>query len=300
MKLDNIDTKLLYELINDSSQTDTKLGSKIGLSGVTIRNRINKLVKNRVIEDFVPGLQAEPFGMDSIYLVASEKNFKEIIKRVKIFGKASHIIHCIGSTAILGIIVKENYEEKLEYAHELMTDGIVTTVSTSKSPGFNKIITKTELKIIQSLLPNTQISHDEISSLTGFSKKTVSRAVQRLRQNNVLHSTIIWNPKKIENYLTFYVGMSVKGNTGKIVENLTKNFSDSFLAAPMVFDKEMALTMYVDNIHEMDKIVEKIKSIDNVIRADVYIPKKIELIYDWFNDFVKEQEDAPLHISLTK
>ena len=270
------------------------------LSGVTVRNRINKLLKKGVIEEFVPGLEAEPFGMDSIYLVASEKNFKEILKRVKIFGKPSHIIHCIGSTAILGIIIKEDYEDKLEYAQQLVLDGKVTTVSTSKSPGFNKIITKTELKIIQALLPNTQISHDEISSLTGFSKKTVSRVMQRLRQNNILHSTIIWNPRMIENYLTFYVGMSVKGNSEKIIDTLTKNFSESFLAAPMVFDKEMALTMYVDNIHQMDEIVEVIKSIENVMRADVYIPKKIELIYDWFNDFVKEQEDAPLHISLSK
>ena len=300
MKIDNIDAKLLYQLINDSSQTDTKLGSKIDLSGVAVRSRINKLIKNGVIEEFVPELQAEPFGMDSIYLVASEKNFKEILKRVKIFGKPSHIIHCVGSTAILGIIVKENYEEKLEYAQQLVSDGIVTTVSTSKSPGFNKIITKTELKILQALIPNTQISHEQLSSLTGLSKKTVSRAVQRLRQSNILHSTIIWNPRKIENYLTFYVGISVQGNANKIVETLTKKFSESFLAAPMIFDKEMALTMYVNNIHEMDEIVEKIKLIEKIKRADVYIPKKNELIFDWFNEFVKELEDAPLHITLRK
>ena len=54
MKIDIIDAKILYELINDSSQTDTKLGSELGLSGVSIRNRITKLVKNGVIEKFVP------------------------------------------------------------------------------------------------------------------------------------------------------------------------------------------------------------------------------------------------------
>ena len=300
MKIDKIDAKILYELINDSSQTDTKLGSELGLSGVSIRNRITKLVKNEVIEKFVPQFQPEPFGMHSLYLVASEKNFKELLKRVRIFGKLSHIIHCIGSTVILGIIVKENLEEKIEFAEQLISEGKVTTVSTSKSPGFSKIITKTELKILQALIPNTQISHDELSTLTNFSKKTVSRAIQQLRQNKILHSTIIWNPKKIENYLTFYVALSVQNNAEQIKENLTKKFSKSFLAAPMIFDKEMALTMYVNNIHEMDEIVEKIKLEKKIKSADVYIPKKIEIIYDWFNEFVKELETAPLHLLFKK
>ena len=300
MKIDRTDTKLLYELINDSNQTDTKLGSKLGLSGVSIRNRINKLVENGVVEKFVPQIQGEPFGMSSIYLVASEKDFKELLKRVKIFGKPSHVIHCIGSTAILGTIVKENFEEKLEFAKQLVNEGKVITVSASKSPGFSKIITKTELKILQALIPNTQISNDELASLTKLSKKTVSRSVQKLRNANILYSTIIWNPKKIENYLTFYVGMSVQSNTEQVIKSLTKKFSKSFLANPMVFDKEVALTMYVNNIHEMDEIVEKIKSMNKIKRADVYIPKKFEFIYDWFNDFVKEMENEPLHLSLKK
>ena len=298
MKIDKIDTKILYELINDSNQTDTKLGSKLGLSGVSIRNRINKLIENGVIEKFVPELQGEPFGMSSIYLVASEKNYRELLKKVRIFGKPSHIIHCIGSTVILGTIVNENYEEKLEYAEELVTEGKVITVSASKSPGFNKKITKTELKILQALIPDTRVSNDELASMTDLSKKTISRTVQKLHQNNILHSTIIWNPKKIENYLTFYVGLSVQNNAEKIMEDLTKKFSKSFLASPMIFDKEMALTMYVHNIHEMDEIVEEIKLMKKIKRADVYIPKKFELIYDWFNDFVKEVEKGPLHLSL--
>ena len=298
MKIDKTDTRLLYELIDDSSQTDTKLGSKLSLSGVSIRNRINKLTENKVIEQFVPEYQAEPFGMDSMYLVASEKNSEELLKKIRIFGRPSFIMHCIGSTAILGIIVNENFEDKLDFARQLVNEGKVITVSPSKSPGFNKIITKTELKILQALIPNTQISNDTLASLTGFSKKTVSRTLQKLRKNDILHSTIIWNPKKIENLLTFYVGISIKNNAEETVENLTKRYSKFFLASPRIFDKEIVLTMYVHTIHEMDEIVEKIKSMKKINRADVYIPKKFELIYDWFNDFVKKTENGPLHLSL--
>ena len=203
MKIDKIDIKLLYELINDSSQTDTLLGTKLGLTGVSIRNRINKLVENGVIEKFVPQFQGEPFGMSSIYLVALEKNYKDLLKKAKILGKPSHIIHCVGSTVILGTIVKDSYEEKLEFANQLVNEGKAITVSASKTPGFNKIITKTELKILQALIPNTQVSNDELASLTGFSKKTVSRSVQKLRNNNVLFSTIIWNPKRLKTMLHF-------------------------------------------------------------------------------------------------
>lgn len=203
MKIDEIDIKLLYELITDSYQNDTELGSKLSLSGVSIRNRINKMVENGVIEKFVPQIQGEPFGMSSIYLVASEKDFKELLKRIRIFGKTSHIIHCIGSTVILGIIVTENYDEKLEFARQMVREGKITTVSASKSPGFNKEVTKTELKILQALIPDTQISNENLASITGLSKKTVSRSVQKLRDNKILFSTLIWNPKRLKIMLHF-------------------------------------------------------------------------------------------------
>ena len=297
MKISQIDIKLINELINDSNQTDTQLGIKIGLSGVAIRNRIDKLVENEVIEKFVPQYQAEPFGMNSLYVVASEKNYRDIFKRVRIFGKPSFIMDCVGSTVMLGIIVKENFEEKIEFAQQLIEERKIITVSTSKSPGFNNIITKTELKILQALIPNTQVSNEELSQITNFSQKTISRALQRLRENNILHSTIIWNPKKIDNYLTFYVEISVTHKAEKITEQLTKDFSKSFLAKPMIFDNEICLTMFVNNIYEIDEIIEKIKKIKEIKRADAYIPKKFEFIYDWFNDLVKELESAPLHLS---
>lgn len=300
MKIDKIDAKILYELINDSAQTDTNLGLKLELSSVSIRNRISKLVKTGVIEQFVPHYHTEPFGMDSLYLVASENNFKELLTRVRVFGKLSHIIHCIGSTVILGIVVRENFKEKLDFADQLVKEGKAITVSPSQSSGFNKIITKTELKILQALIPNTQISHDKLSTLTSLSKKTISRAVRKLRENKILHSTIIWNPRKIENYLTFYVVISVQNDSEKMASVLTKKFSESFLAAPMIFDKQIVLTMYVNNIHEMDEIVEKIKLIKKIKNSDVYIPKKFEFIYDWFDDFIAELETAPLHVSLKK
>ena len=300
MKIDKIDIKLLYELINNSNQTDTLLGKKLGLSGVSIRNRINKLVKNGVIERFVPQYQAEPFGMSSIYLVALEKNYEDLLKKARILGKPSHIIHCVGSTVVLGTIVKDNYEEKLEFANQLINEGKIISVSTSKTPGFNKIVTKTELKILQALIPDTQISNDDLASITGFSKKTVSRSVQKLKDNNILFSTIIWNPKKIENYVTFYLEVSIQNKIEQTVKRMSKKFSKSFLASPMVFDKEVALTMFANNVHEMDDIVEEAKEIENISRVNVFIPKKIELIYDWFNELVKESKSGPLHLSFKK
>ena len=297
MKIDKKDIKLLYELINDSSQTDTLLGTKLELSGVSIRNRINKLVKNGVIEKFVPQYQGEPFGMSSIYLVALEKNYKDLLKKAKILGKPSHIIHCVGSIVVLGIIVKDSYEEKQEFANQLINEGKAISVSTSKTPGFNKIITKTELKILQSLIPDTQISNDNLASMTGFSKKTVSRSLQNLKDNNILFSTIIWNPKKIENYVTFYLEISIQNKIEQTVKKISKKFSKSFLASPMIFDNEVALTMFANNVHEMDDIAEEIKEIENTSRVNVFIPKKIELIYDWFIEFVSESERGPLHIS---
>ena len=91
--------------------------------------------------------------------------------------------------------------------------------------------------------------------------------------------------------------MTIQSKVDQIVKKLSKKFSESFLAAPMVFDKEVALTMFANNVHEMDDIIEEVKKIEQVSRTDVYIPKKFEFIYDWFNEFVKESKSGPYHIS---
>ena len=97
----------------------------------------------------------------------------------------------------------------------------------------------------------------------------LSVAVQKLKENNILFSTIIWNPKKIENYVTFYLGMTIKNKVEQTIKRISKKFSKSFLASPMIFDKEVALTMFANNVHEMDDIAEAIKEIENTSRVNV-------------------------------
>ena len=44
-KIDNLDMKILSNLLNNCRESDRQIGQKIGLSGVAVRSRIENMLK---------------------------------------------------------------------------------------------------------------------------------------------------------------------------------------------------------------------------------------------------------------
>ncbi|BDG37682.1 Lrp/AsnC family transcriptional regulator [Saccharococcus caldoxylosilyticus] len=62
MKLDDIDRKILAMLTEDGRMSYVDIGKKLNLSRVAVRERVNQLVKNGVIEKFTVVINSEKFG----------------------------------------------------------------------------------------------------------------------------------------------------------------------------------------------------------------------------------------------
>lgn len=62
MKYDDVDRKLVEELINDGRISYVELAEKIGLSRVAVKDRIQNLVDKGVIENFTVIINSEKFG----------------------------------------------------------------------------------------------------------------------------------------------------------------------------------------------------------------------------------------------
>lgn len=63
MKIDAIDRNILNLLREDGRMSYVDLGKKLGLSRVAIRDRINNLIENGVIENFTVIINSEKIGM---------------------------------------------------------------------------------------------------------------------------------------------------------------------------------------------------------------------------------------------
>ena len=64
-KIDNLDMKILSNLLNNCRESDRQIGQKIGLSGVAIRSRIEKMLKSKLYQRHLEKLQDKQDEMSS-------------------------------------------------------------------------------------------------------------------------------------------------------------------------------------------------------------------------------------------
>src|SRR5699024_12811954 len=62
MTYDDIDKKLIEELIEDGRMSYVELAKKVGLSRVAVKDRIQNLIDKGVIEHFTVAINSEKFG----------------------------------------------------------------------------------------------------------------------------------------------------------------------------------------------------------------------------------------------
>src|SRR5699024_1477199 len=62
MKFDDIDHKLIEELIKNGRKSYVELAQKVNLSRVAVKDRIQSLIDNNVIERFTISINSEKFG----------------------------------------------------------------------------------------------------------------------------------------------------------------------------------------------------------------------------------------------
>jgi hypothetical protein len=78
---------------------------------------------------------------------------------------------------------------------------------------------------------------------------------------------------------------------------MEKEFSDSFLQIPFIAKNQIVLFMYSKDIYKMDELTQKVRSIDNVKSADLFIPKKITFLNEWLELAITESKNSPtLHL----
>ena len=83
MKLDSIDTQLLNYLQKDAKQTNKELASKLNMSVTAVYERIKKIEKEGVIDNYVALLNKESIGRACIEFchITLEKQSQELVNQ---------------------------------------------------------------------------------------------------------------------------------------------------------------------------------------------------------------------------
>ncbi len=295
--MDKLDMKILNLLLDNCRESDRQIGKIIGISGGAVKSRIQKMIDNKVIEKFTLKIEPPILGYNLFYVVVTGENKDDILKQVKLIGDPFLVVPCVGGITVCGIVVKENVEQKIELAKNLMRDVRVLSIFNAENPGISSDLTRTDLEIIEKLLQNPRAKIDEIARATNFSTKTITRSIEKLQNDDAILFSLLYDPEKLSGYVPYAILVWVENDLKKILKTLEKKFSNSFLQKPFIAKNQIVLFMYSDNIFKLDELTQNVRDVDGVKFADLFIPKEINLPTKWISDSIKlSKSSKKLHL----
>ncbi len=297
IKLDKLDLKILGSLLDNCRESDRQIGNKIGISGAAVKSRIEKMIQNKMIENFTLKIEPPVLGYNLIYIVTTGQDTDEILKQVKLIGEPFFMVPCVGGITVCGIVVKEDVQQKIEIMKNLMKDVRVLSIFEAVNPGVRSDLIKTDLEIISQLMKNPRMKIEDLAKAAKLSTKTVARSLKKLQNDEAIQFTLIFNPAKFDQYIPFAVLAWIDGNLNETLNRLKKEFSGYFLQKPFIAKNQIVLFLYSNNIFELDNITQQVRMVKGVSIADLFIPKKIELPQQWIKDTVKSSKSSgKLHL----
>ncbi len=295
--MDNSDIKILSRLLNNCRESDRQIGKELGISGGSVRVRIRKMEDAQIIESYFVKVDPPVLGLGVLYIVVSGQNIKEILDQISLVGKPFFVVPCVGGVTVCSIVVKGKLDEKIELAKKLMKDVRVLSIFEAENPGFDSNLTKTDLEILEQLMKDPRQKIESISEKTNFSTKTITRCIEKLNENEGIQFTLVYNPTKIKGFIPHAILAWIEGNLKETLKKMEKKFSDSFLQIPFIAKNQIVLFMYSKDIYDMDELTHKVRNIDNVKSADLFIPKKISFLHNWLELEIAESKKSPtLHL----
>ena len=296
--MDNFDIQILSKLLNNCRESDRQIGIDLGMSGGAVNARIRKMQKLEIIEEFYIVVYTPVLGYGILYFVISGENMKEILEQVSLVGEPHFVAPCVGGITVCSIIVKENLEQKIQLAKKLMKDFKVISIFEAENPGFNTDLTKTDLEILEELLKEPRQKIEAIAKKTKLSTKTIKRCIEKLQKNEGIKFTTIYDPKKIKKFIPYAIITWIKGDLKETLEKMNKEFSNTYLQIPFIAKNQIVLFMYSNNIYKMDELTQKVRNLNNVKSADLFIPKKISFYDNWIKKTIIDfKKSSKLHLT---
>ena len=296
--MDNLDMKILSRLLNNCRESDRQIGIELGISGGAARARIRKMQERKIIEEFFIKVEPPVLGYGILYFVVSGQNINQILEQASLVGEPYFVVPCVGGITVCGISVKENLDQKIKLAKKLMKDIRVLSIFEAENPGFSSNLTKTDLEILEELIKNPRERIEKIAKNTNMSTKTITRCIEKLHENDGIQFTLVYDPRKIENFIPHVILTWIKGDLKETLKKLNNTFSESYLQIPFIAKNQIVLFMYSDNIFKMDELTQKVRNIKNIESADLFIPKKISFYVKWIEKTINDFKKSPkLHLT---
>ncbi len=253
--------QILSRLLNNCRESDRQIGKELGVSGGAVKSRVKKMIESGVIEYFALKIEPPVLGYGVFYIVVTGRDYNAILEQVKLVGEPFLIVPCVGGVTVCGIVAKDNVEQKIELAKNLMRDVRVLTIFEAENPGVNVNLTKTDLAIINELMKNPRQKIDSIAKSTELSTKTITRCIEKLQKDTAIQFTLVYEPTKITGFIPHAILTWITGDIEEMLRKLEKQFSENYLQIPFIAKNQIVLFMYGEDIFKLDDLTQKVREV---------------------------------------
>ena len=282
--IDKIDQKILLELLKNSRISISLLSKKLKISRDVANYRINKMIENQIIRNFITEIDLEKLGFCSAFFCLNikpeiEKEFIEYIESLNFTSWSGTLsgFWSIGM-AIYGKNLNEvekNFQTIFEKYHKYIINHRFEFYKSNhffyeKYFGSNTEIIKTKEtkyildnydKIILNLLAkNSKISSVEISKKVPITAVAIANRIKNLEKNNyILKYSIYINVFKLELFqYYFFIKNNNLSDRKKIYQFLTAHKKVcSYL--DYIGDPFIEFGIFVKNPYEIRDIIKELR-----------------------------------------
>lgn len=284
---------ILARLTRDCRESDRQLGKAVGVSGAAARARIAKMEKSGIITGYAVVVEPPALGYGVFYVVVSGDLPESKLRRLRLIGEPFYTVPCVGGITVRGVVVEGDARVKTTLATEALGEDVrVLTTLEAGGPTSGAGLRRTDLEVIGALLDDPRAAIDSVARQTGLSARTVSRSLDKLRGDEAVLFTAMYEPTRLSGHVPYVVLAWVRGNTGRAKRELDRRFSDAYMQPPICTRDQVVLFMHDESIFGMDEAAGRIRKVSGVESTDIFVPKHIGVPQEWVRDAVRRARSA--------
>lgn len=297
VEIDIKDKKILYHLNNNSRQSFTRIGKKVGLTKEKVRYRVNRLQKEGVIKKYSTGINSAALGFGAIrfyytFQFASPEKKQEIIDFFIKNKTTTDIVEFEGAFDLqVGIFLKipdfsgkmvQFYEEIQRKYRDYLDEQIGTSMSyiekfdcsfllgdQDRKPEPKQIITNPQIevddfdiKILQILDSNGRTPTVDIAKELNSTAPTIRSRIKKLIDGQIIRNfSLLIDWGKI-GYQSYIIEINLKNYNKKyeIMDYVRHNPNLWFIMGSIGHNIDLEFEFVLDNITQLHDIIKNLSS----------------------------------------
>ena len=262
------------------------------------------MVCNGIIQSFIVNVNPALFGYERECFMTVKHFYKktttisedDIVKQLNLLGDVRVYAELLQGSAIFAISLRPEAEDKIALVGDLLKQSALDVeYAFMNYRQISMKIHSSDFKIIKALLSNPRMQVEEIAKYTSLSTKTVTRRLEKLRENHIVEFGVIrdMSSMQLTGYIEFAVMIHLEDDSlyEYVLERIYQEMQEYFFAIPHANQKEgIFLVFFCPNIPTVDMILGRLESYEGVNGTETFITTKLVYYQDW----VKREIDKRL------